>query len=112
MLFVVGRDPLVVAGPGRYPDELLRLAGGENVVKEARPWPVYPLERAVADDPALVIDGAVLEPKDGLARLGAIPAVRRGSVHRLRDDGALRPGPRLAGALDELSTALRSAGAR
>ena len=112
VLFVVGRDPLVVAGPGSYPDELLRLAGGENVVKEARPWPVYPLERAVADDPALVIDGAVLEPKDGLARLGAIPAVRRGSVHRLRDDGALRPGPRLAGALDELSTALRSAGAR
>ena len=112
VLFVVGRDPLVVAGPGSYPDELLRLAGGENVVKEARPWPVYPLERAVADDPALVIDGAVLEPKDGLARLGAIPAVRRGSVHRLRDDGALRPGPRLASALDELSTALRSAGAR
>jgi iron complex transport system substrate-binding protein len=106
VLFVVGRDPLVVAGPGSYPDELLRLAGGENVVKDTRPWPVYPLERAVADDPALVIDGAVLEPKEGLARLEAIPAVRRGRVHRLRDDGALRPGPRLAGALEELSAAL------
>jgi cobalamin transport system substrate-binding protein len=109
VLFVVGRDPLVVAGPGSYPDELLRIAGGENVVKDTRPWPVYPLERAVADDPALVIDGAVLEPKEGLARLGAIPAVRRGAVHRLASDGALRPGPRLAGALDELSAALRAA---
>lgn len=110
VLFVVGRDPLVVAGPGSYPDELLRLAGGENVVKDARPWPVYPLERAVADDPALVVDGAVLEPKEGVSRLDAIPAVRRGRVYRLRDDGALRPGPRLAGALEELSAAL--AGAR
>lgn len=112
VLFVVGRDPLVVAGPGSYPDELLRLAGGENVVKDARPWPVYPLERAVGDDPALVIDGAVLEPKEGLSRLDAIPAVRRGAVHRLKDDAALRPGPRLAAALEELAAALRRAGTR
>ena len=105
-LFVVGRDPLVVAGPGSYPDELLRLAGGENVVKSARPWPVYPLERAVADDPAVVIDGAVLEAPDGIARLESIPAVRRRAVYRLRDDTALRPGPRLPQALDELSAAL------
>jgi iron complex transport system substrate-binding protein len=105
-LFVVGRDPLVVAGPGSYPDELLRLAGGENVVKNARPWPVYPVERAVADDPAVVIDGAVLEPPAGIARLAPIPAVRRGAVYRLRDDTALRPGPRLPKALDEPSAAL------
>jgi len=102
VLFVVGHDPLVVAGPGSYPDELLRLSGGENVVKESRPWPLYPLERAVADDPDLVIDGAVLEPPEGLARLSAIPAVRRGAVRRLPDDAALRPGPRLTRALDEL----------
>src|SRR6266545_4213033 len=108
VLFVVGREPLVVAGPGSYPDELVRLAGGENVVKDARPWPVYPLERAVADDPALVVDGAVLEPPEGLQRLAPIPAVRRGAVYRLRDDSALRPGPRLARALDELSAAFRA----
>jgi iron complex transport system substrate-binding protein len=106
VLFVVGRNPLVVAGPGSYPDELLRIAGGENVVRNARPWPVYPLERAVADDPDLVVDGAVLEPAEGLARLGAIPAVKRGAVHRLASDAALRPGPKLRGALEELSRAL------
>ncbi len=111
VMFVVGRDPLVVAGPGSYPDELLRLAGGENVVTSSRPWPVYPLERAVADDPALLIDAAVLEPPSGLARLEAIPAVKRGAVYRLRDDSALRPGPRLARALDELGRALAAGGA-
>jgi iron complex transport system substrate-binding protein len=108
VLFVVGREPLVVAGPGSYPDELVRLAGGENVVKDARPWPVYPVERAVADDPALVVDGAVLEPREGLERLASIPAVRRGAVYRLRDDSALRPGPRLSRALEELSAAFRT----
>jgi iron complex transport system substrate-binding protein len=106
VLFVVGRDPLVVAGPGSYPDEVLRIAGGENVVKSGRPWPVYPLERAVADDPEVVIDGAVLEPAEGMARLGAIAAVREGRVRRLSNDGALRPGPRLADALDEIFRAL------
>jgi iron complex transport system substrate-binding protein len=109
VLFVVGREPLVVAGPTSYPDELIRIAGGDNVVKDARPWPVYPVERAVADDPALVVDGAVLEPPDGIQRLAAVPAVRRGAVYRLRDDGALRPGPRLARALDELAAAFRAA---
>jgi cobalamin transport system substrate-binding protein len=105
VLFVVGRDPLVVAGPGSFPDELVRLCGGDNVVKGPRAWPIYPLERAVADAPDLVVDGAVLEPAEGLARLGAIAAVRNGAVHRLRDDSALRPGPRLDRALLELSAA-------
>jgi iron complex transport system substrate-binding protein len=106
VLFVAGHDPLVVAGPGSYPDELIRIAGGENVVKGDRAWPVYPVERAVADDPAMVIDGAVLEPADGAGRLAAIPAVRRGAVHRISDDTLLRPGPRLPRALEELSRAL------
>ncbi len=109
VLFVVGREPLVVAGPGSYPDELLRLAGGENVVHDTRAWPVYPLERAVADDPALVIDAAVLEPPVGIDRLAAIPAVRRGDVCRLTGDAALRPGPRLVKALPEIEAAIRTA---
>jgi iron complex transport system substrate-binding protein len=106
VLFVVGREPLVVAGPGSYPDEVLRLAGAVNVATGARPWPVYPLEKAVADDPEVVVDGAVLEPPEGLKRLAAIPAVRHGRIVRLKDDAALRPGPRLPAALAELFAAL------
>jgi iron complex transport system substrate-binding protein len=76
------------------------------VASGASPWPVYPLEKAVRDDPEVVVDAAVLEPTEGLARLSAIPAVRRRRVHRLRSDGALRPGPRLPAALAELFAAL------
>jgi iron complex transport system substrate-binding protein len=106
VLLVIGRDPLVVAGPGSYPDALLRIAGGVNVVKGERPWPVYSLERAVADDPDLVVDAAVNEPADTIARLAAIPAVKAGRVVRLPDDRVLRPGPQLPAALKQLQSAL------
>jgi iron complex transport system substrate-binding protein len=106
VLFVVGREPLVVAGPGSYPDQLLRIVGAENVVKGTRPWPVYPVEKAVADDPDVVIDAAFLEHAGGEGRLEAIPAARRGRLVRLGNDDALRPGPRLTRALDALFRAI------
>jgi iron complex transport system substrate-binding protein len=102
VLLVVGREPLVVAGRGSFPDELLRVCGAENVVAGDRAWPVYPLERAVADDPALVVDAATLEPPEGIARLSAIPAVRRGAVFRIASDDLIRPGPRMVRALPGL----------
>jgi len=112
VLIVIGRDPLVVAGPGSYPDALLRIAGGENVVRGDRPWPVYALERAVADDPELVLDAAVNEPPETVLRLSAIPAVRAGRVVRLPDDRVLRPGPELPRALAELLSAVHPEAAR
>jgi iron complex transport system substrate-binding protein len=112
VLLVIGRDPLVVAGPGSYPDALLRIAGGTNVVGGNRPWPVYPVERAVADDPDLVVDAAVNEPAETIDRLAAIPAVRAGRVVRLPDDRALRPGPGLASALRQVLSAVHPEAAR
>ena len=109
VLLVIGRDPLVVAGPGSYPDALLRIVGGENVVTGGRPWPIYSLEMAVADDPDLVVDAAVNEPADAIRRLSAIAAVKAGRVVRLPDDRVLRPGPQLPAALAQLQLALQAA---
>ena len=106
VLFVVAREPLVVAGPRSFPDELLGICGCANVVEGERPWPVYPLEKAVAADPDLVVDAAPREPAEGIARLSAIPAVRRGAVIRLRDDALLRPGPRMIRGLESLFRSL------
>jgi iron complex transport system substrate-binding protein len=112
VLFVVGREPLVVAGPGSFPDELLRIAGAENVVKGARPWPVYPLEKAVADDPEVVVDAAAREPAAGIERLSPIAAVRRGAVVRLPNDDLLRAGPRMVRGLRDLLRGLHPEAAR
>jgi iron complex transport system substrate-binding protein len=113
VLFVVGREPLVVAGPGSYPDELLRTVGAENAVGGKVAWPVFPIERAAALDPDLVVDAAVNEHGAGAAdALQAIPAVQRGAVRRLENDDALRPGPRLERALDVLFEAVHGEAAR
>jgi iron complex transport system substrate-binding protein len=112
VLFVVGREPLVVAGPGSFPDELLRICGAESVVRGGRPWPVYPLEKAVADDPDVVVDAAMQEPAAGMQRLAAIPAVKRGAVVRLRSDDLIRPGPRMIRGLGELFRGLHPEAAR
>jgi iron complex transport system substrate-binding protein len=82
------------------------------VVAGPRPWPVYPIEKAVADDPELVVDAAPLEPAEGIRRLEAVPAVRRGAVVRLRNDDLIRPGPRMIRGLGELCRALHPEVAR
>lgn len=112
VLFVVGREPLVVAGPGSFPEELLRICGAESVVRGERPWPVYPLEKAVADDPDVVVDAAPLEPEEGIQRLAAVPAVRRGAIVRVRNDDLIRPGPRMIRGLAELFRGLHPEVAR
>jgi iron complex transport system substrate-binding protein len=112
VLFVVGREPLVVAGPGSFPDELLSIVGAENVVRGARPWPVYPLEKAVADDPQIVVDAAAREPAAGIERLSAIRAVREGRVVRLPNDDLLRAGPRMVRGMEDLFRRLHGEGKR
>jgi iron complex transport system substrate-binding protein len=111
-LFVVGHEPLVVAGPGSFPDELLRICAAENVVRGERAWPVYPLEKAVADDPDVVVDAAPQEAAEGIRRLSAIRAVREGRVLRLASDDLIRPGPRMIRGLAELVRGLHPEAAR
>ena len=100
VLFIVGREPLVVAGPGSYPDQLLRVVGARNVVEGTVAWPVFPVERAAALDPDVVVDAAVNEhgTEAGDRGLSAIPAVRRGAVppadHRRRAPARAAAGAR------------------
>jgi iron complex transport system substrate-binding protein len=113
VLLVVGREPLVAAGPTSYPDELLAIVGARNAVQGTVAWPVFPVEKAAALDPDLVIDAAVNEHGgSGGVALSAIPAVRRGAVRYLTTDDALRPGPRLARALEVLFEAVHPEASR
>jgi iron complex transport system substrate-binding protein len=113
VLFVVGHDPLVVAGPGLYIDELIGVAGGRNVASGlSQAWPRLSLEAAVAAEPDVIVDGAMGSEEAGRA-LGAywapyrsIPAVRDGRVRAQRSDALLRPGPRVAEAARELERLL------
>jgi len=108
VLFVVGHDPLVVAGGGLFIDELIEVAGGRNVGKASGlPWPRLSLETVVAAAPEVIVDGAM--GSEANAALEAyweayrsVPAVRDGRVRPVHSWILLRPGPRIAAAAREL----------
>lgn len=107
VLVLVGAHPLVAAGPGTYLDELVRRAGGDNVVT-SNPGSFASLsEEAVsALAPGVILDLAMAGerlPATLLARWKAA-GVR---VVPLKGDLYLRPGPRLAQAFRDVAAALR-----
>lgn len=102
-LLVFGVAPIVVAGPESFPNEMIELAQGQNVVRAGGAYPAVNAETLVTLDPDVIINAAVAGT-DGQA--GAIDpdapgwrevgAIRKGHVVPLTDESALRPGPRAA----------------
>ncbi len=109
-LLLFGRAPIVVAGPGSFPSEMLSLAGADNAQTRGDRYPTIGLEHALALDPDVVLDaamggeGAPIGP--GTPGWERLRAVRAGRVHRLSDMNVLRPGPSFAEGVTALALAL------
>jgi len=111
-LLVFGLGPVVVAGPGGFPDEMLRSAGAANVVTEGGAYPTVGMERILALAPEVVLDASMQESR-GQERITAstpgwreLEAVKAGRVVALRDEAILRPGPRVAEGILALAKAV------
>jgi iron complex transport system substrate-binding protein len=106
VLVLVGAHPLVAAGPGTYLDELVRRAGGKNVVT-SNPGSFASLsEEAVAAlAPTVILDLAMAGERlpASLLERWAASGVR---VVPLKGDWYLRPGPRLGQAFRDVRAAL------
>lgn len=107
VLLLVGLRPLVAVGKGTFIDELITLAGGENIAAAApHPWPHLPVEYVVAKAPQVIIEGVMgserEEPRKRWADLKSIPAVKEDRIYFLPSDKILRPGPRFGAALEEM----------
>lgn len=94
----IGQNPLFTAGPSTLLDDLLRRAGGTNVVKEPG-YVAYSSEQLVASDPEVYLatkssgtDAQTLGKRAGYAQLAA---VKSGRVVILDDNLVSRPGPRI-----------------
>ena len=116
VLFVVGHDPLIVAGSGLFVDEIVRVAGGDNVAASTgQPWPRLSIESVIALSPEVIVDGSMgSEASEALpswwSRWESIAAVREHRVRAPSSDALLRPGPRLGEAAREMRDLLRDAG--
>jgi len=102
MLFVVERDPVFVAGPGSFLDDMLRAAGARNLAASFKtPWPRVSREWLIAAAPELLLDSSP-DPQPAArwwARWPSLPAVQRGRVVQLRSGEVTLPGPWLDRAL-------------
>jgi iron complex transport system substrate-binding protein len=103
VLFVVGRDPLFVAGPGSHIDSLIRLGGGENVAAEVgAAYRRLSLEAALERMPDVIVDTSDNRPGAPRGRTpGAweqwsfVPAVAENRVWHVEPDLLVIPGVRL-----------------
>lgn len=112
VLLVFGLEPLSVAGPSSFADEMIRRAGGTNAVTEGGGYPTLGIERVMTIDPDVIVNAAIAEAH-GKERLGSdtpgwsrVRAVREGRVVAVTDESVLRPGPRVADGLATLARAL------
>ena len=117
-LFVVWLDPLHVAGPKTYLDDMLTLCGARNVAAETEnPWKQYSVEMAVSANPDVLVIGAhqSVAPEDQktyIAELRANPqwstvkAVKSGRIGFIHSDLVSRTGPRLTRGLSQLAAIL------
>ena len=105
------------AGPGTFIDEMIAMAGGENVAGDSEyAWPMYSLEGIVAADPDVILlsdygDGTTVDQFCALDGYGELRAVQEGHVYALTDDLISRPGPRIAEGFAQVVDALADAGA-
>ena len=109
-LLVFGIEPIVAAGPGGFPDDLITRAGGVNVVDTGTPYPTLGVERVMALDPDVVLDAAAAHGSEQITPDSPgwreVGAVKRGRVVTLADEAVLRPGPRIADGLAAIARAL------
>ena len=107
-LLAVGLRPLVAVGGKNFIDELITLAGGENIAgNAAQPWLNLPDEYVVAKAPQVIIEAGMGSSRGESARhwadLESIPAVKERRVYAYPSDKILRPGPRIGEGLEEIA---------
>jgi len=103
---------LFTAGPGSFVNDLITLAGGENVAADAdSPWPQLSVEAIILKDPDVIVladhnYGQTVEMVKERPGWEDIRAVREGNVIEIADDDIVsRPGPRLVEGLEFLARA-------
>ncbi len=105
VMYIVWGDPLMVAGPDSFADDLIVKAGGVNIFADAATqYPTVTLESVISRDPEVIIasDSIGLELVDlkDLPGWSETSAVQNGRLYTIDADIISRPGPRIVDALE------------
>jgi iron complex transport system substrate-binding protein len=104
VLMIVGHEPIVAVGKGVFLDQLIAIAGGENVADTtALQWPRLDIEYIIAMRPEVILDGQMGDERtrnDGFwSHYSMIPAVLNHRVYGYPSDRFIVPGPELGRSL-------------
>ena len=116
-LVLYSLEPLYSCGANTYIDELIKLAGGQNVAADSSSrWPMLSLESVLAKQPEVLLvstEGGNLDeliikirqlPKDPI--WGQLDAVENNRIYLLDGDTLAVAGPRIFAALNQIAAAL------
>jgi iron complex transport system substrate-binding protein len=130
VMFVIGRTPgtiqdLMVVGRQSFLNELITIAGGQNIFQEANAfYPRIPREEIYARGPQVIIDMGDMADTDRVTEehkrsvpdlwktLVDVPAVKDGRVYPVAEDLFVVPGPRVVEAAQMLLEMIHPEAAR
>jgi iron complex transport system substrate-binding protein len=109
----IGEAPIVTVGKGSFADDLIRLAGGDNVAgDEKKMYPRFGIEEILKRAPEVIVVSS-MNPKADYgkvlqewSRWKTIPAVRNNRIHLVDSDLLDRPSPRIIDGLEEMARIL------
>ena len=109
----IGDAPIVTVGKGSFADDLIRLAGGENIAgKEKEVYPRFGMEEILKRSPEVIVISS-MNPKGDYqkilhewSRWKTLPAVKNGRIHLIDSDLLDRPSPRIIDGLEEIARVL------
>jgi iron complex transport system substrate-binding protein len=109
----IGDVPIVTVGKGSFADDLIRLAGGENIAgKKNEVYPRLGREEILKRSPEVIVISSMNPTGDyqkilqEWTRWKTIPAVKNGRIHLIDSDLLDRPSPRIIDGLEELASVL------
>jgi iron complex transport system substrate-binding protein len=109
----IGDAPIITIGRGGFADDLIHLAGGENIAgKEKEMYPRLGIEEILKRAPEVILISS-MNPKaeyhkifQEWAHWKIIPSVRDGRIHLIDSDLIDRPSPRIIDGLEEMARIL------
>jgi iron complex transport system substrate-binding protein len=110
----VWNDPLMSVGPNTFIDELITLAGGENIFNDATTsWPMVSSEAIISKNPDVMFFPDMymgvgnfyetIETVESRAGWDSITAVKNGDLYEINADIISRSGPRIIDALEQIA---------
>ena len=106
----IGEAPIVTVGKGSFADDILQMAGGENIAAtEKERYPRFGIEEVLKRAPEVILISS-MNPKGDYEKVlqewrrwKTIPAVKKDRIHLINSDLIDRPSPRIIESLEEIA---------